>query len=281
MTILQSIFLGILQGVAEFLPVSSSGHLAVARKLFGLEEVPLLFDVILHLATLLAVCIFFRKKIFSLLCIFARVIFPKKNLSEEEVSVQTEGRRYIVAIIAATVVTGAIGIFTSKIISNANLKLVCSGFIITADFLVLSSLYEKYHKKKDEAATESEAVEKAPGLIQSLIIGFAQGIGTLPGISRSGSTLTCALLIGNDKKQALDFSFLMSIPIILASAIYESFKLFNSQITINWTSILTVMISSFIFGILSIKIMLKLVNKNKLFYFSFYLIALSLLVLLV
>lgn len=276
MTILQSIFLGILQGVAEFLPVSSSGHLAVARKLFGLEEVPLLFDVILHLATLLAVCIFFRKKIFSLLCIFARVIFPKKNLSEEEVSVQTEGRRYIVAIIAATVVTGAIGIFTSKIISNANLKLVCSGFIITADFLVLSSLYEKYHKKKDEAATESETVEKAPGLIQSLIIGFAQGIGTLPGISRSGSTISASLFCGVNRKTAGEFSFIVSIPAILGAFILEFKDLGKVTGTVGIVPLIVGFAVSFVSGYLSLKFLMKMIKKGRLHWFALYLIPLGL-----
>lgn len=276
MTILQSIFLGILQGVAEFLPVSSSGHLAVARKLFDLEEVPLLFDVILHLATLLAVCIFFRKKIFSLLCIFARVIFPKKNLSEEEVSVQTEGRRYIVAIIAATVVTGAIGIFTSKIISNANLKLVCSGFIITADFLVLSSLYEKYHKKKDEVATESETVEKAPGLIQSLIIGFAQGIGTLPGISRSGSTISASLFCGVNRKTAGEFSFIVSIPAILGAFILEFKDLGKVTGTVGIVPLIVGFAVAFVSGYLSLKFLMTMIKKGRLHWFALYLIPLGL-----
>lgn len=274
MTILQSIFLGILQGIAEFLPVSSSGHLAVARRLFGLKEVPLLFDVILHLATLLAVCIFFRKKIFSLLCTFARVIFPKKNLSEEEVSVQTEGRRYIVAIIAATVVTGAIGIFTSKIISNANLKLVCSGFIITADFLVLSSLYEKYHKKKDEAAVVEN--EKAPGLIQSLIIGFAQGIGTLPGISRSGSTISGALFCGVNRKTAGEFSFIVSIPAILGAFILEFKDIGKVTGSVGIVPLIVGFAVAFVSGYLSLKFLMKMIKKGRLHWFALYLIPLGL-----
>ena len=114
----------------------------------------------------------------------------------------------------------------------------------------------------------------------ALYMGITQGLALLPGISRSGSTLTCGLLLGLDKQETLDFSFLMSIPIILASAVYESFKLLTCQITVNWLGIFIVMITSFIFGILSIKIMLKTIKNNKLIYFSFYLIALSLIILL-
>lgn len=113
----------------------------------------------------------------------------------------------------------------------------------------------------------------------ALYMGLAQGLALLPGISRSGSTLVCGLLVGVEKNEALDFSFLMSIPIIIASAVYESIKLFTMQLTVNWLGIFIVMITSFVFGILSIKLMLKIVKKNKLYFFSIYLIVLSLIIL--
>ena len=116
MSVLQGIFLGMLQGVAEFLPVSSSGHLAVVQKLFNLGDVPLLFDVILHLATLLAVVIFFRVKIWNLLCTFGRVIYRKKDMNQEEMEVYRNDCRYIGAVIIATIITGALGIVSSKYI---------------------------------------------------------------------------------------------------------------------------------------------------------------------
>ena len=112
-------------------------------------------------------------------------------------------------------------------------------------------------------------------------MGISQGLALLPGFSRSGTTLACGLLVGVNKEKALDFSFLMSIPIILASAVYESFKLFSQSITIDWISILVVILTSFIFGILSIKFMLKAIKKNKLYYFSIYLIILSLILVLI
>jgi undecaprenyl-diphosphatase len=111
-------------------------------------------------------------------------------------------------------------------------------------------------------------------------MGITQGLALLPGISRSGSTLVCGLIYGVEKEQALDFSFLMSIPIIIASAVFETIKLFTCQITVNWLGIFIVILTSFIFGIISIKLMLKIVKKNKLYFFSIYLIILSLIILI-
>ena len=127
MTILQSILLGILQGVAEFLPISSSGHLQLGQELFGLSEVPLLYDVCLHLATLLAVIIYFRKKIWNLLKIFGRWITKKTSTEihdSEDLLCGTDelGKKTIIAIIIATIITGSIGIVTSKFIFKCSLS---------------------------------------------------------------------------------------------------------------------------------------------------------------
>lgn len=269
MTTLQSIILGILQGVAEFLPVSSSGHLAVAQKLFGLEEVPLLFDVFLHLATLLAVCIFFRKKIFSLLCTFARVIFPKKQTDEEAIAVQKQERRYIVAVIAATFVTGAIGIFTSKVVPDVGVRIVCIGFIGTAVFLIASSIFEKKHKGEESAEDE------APGLIQSLIIGFAQGVGTLPGISRSGSTISGALFCGVNRDVAGEFSFIVSIPAILGAFLLELKDLDKVTGSIGIVPLVAGCAAAFASGYLALAFLMKLIKKGRLQWFAAYLIPLG------
>ena len=175
MTVIQSFLLGLLQGIAEFLPISSSGHLRIAQELFGLEEVPLLFDVILHLSTLLAVCIFFRKKIIELLCF--------------------KDKKYIVDVIATTFVTGVLGIVTKKLLDEdkISIKFTCLGLILTAIILVTSRIIEKKRKLLEN---------KTPTLVQSLIVGLAQGIGTLPGISRSGSTIAGGLFCGINRNVA-------------------------------------------------------------------------------
>ncbi|MCI5606163.1 MAG: undecaprenyl-diphosphate phosphatase, partial [Spirochaetia bacterium] len=215
MTVIQGILLGALQGVAEFLPISSSGHLAVAQNLFGLDEVPLLFDVFLHLATLFAVVLYFRKSIWNLLKIFGRWITRKSRPEGTEDSsdllcgTDKAGQKTILAVIITTVITGAIGIVTSKLIPELSIKVTCAGFLVTSVLLIVSALLEK---KNNSSAAESP---KGISIVQSVVIGFMQGFGTLPGISRSGSTIAGALFCGVNRKVAGDFSFIVSIPAIL------------------------------------------------------------------
>ena len=149
MSVIEGILLGIVQGVAEFLPISSSGHLTVAQNLLHLNEVPLLFDVFLHLATLVAVCLYFRKQIWELLKCFGRWIArkerPAATINENDLLCGNDkvGRRTIIAVIISTIITGAIGIGTSKLIPDMPIKAVCVGFIITAILLIVSALIEK------------------------------------------------------------------------------------------------------------------------------------------
>ena len=244
--IIKYIFIGFIQGITEFLPVSSSGHVVLFGSLFELDNL-LLISVVAHIGTLFAVLYCYRKRIFELI----RHPKNKTNLN------------LIIATIPTIII---VLLFNSFLEDNFSSKTLVWGFLISAILLVIADLRKDGNKPLNKKS--------------AFYMGVSQGLALLPGISRSGSTLVCGLLVGVDKNEALDFSFLMSIPIILASAVYESFKLFTSQITINWLGIFLVMISSFIFGIISIKIMLKLVKKNKLYYFSIYLIVLSLIVLL-
>ncbi|MBR1721586.1 MAG: undecaprenyl-diphosphate phosphatase [Treponema sp.] len=282
MSVFQSIILGILQGIAEFLPISSSGHLAVAQKLFGLEDVPLLFDIMLHLATLAAVILYFRKKIWKLICIFIRWIFRKpvaedeavlSDASGEDLLTGTEslGRKTILAVIFATVVTGLIGVFTSKAIPDLPVKFTCCGFIFTACLLIFSSLWEKKAAKK--------AIEKKGGIsiFQALFIGFMQGVGTLPGVSRSGSTIAGAQLAGVNRAAAGEFSFIVSIPAILGAFVLEAKDLGQVSSQIGVAQVLSGCLASFVFGYLSLSMLMKLIRKGKLEWFACYLIPLGIL----
>ena len=243
--IIKYIIIGLIQGITEFLPVSSSGHVVLFGSLFDLDNL-LLISIVAHVGTLFAVLFCYRKKLFQL-------IKQPKNKTN-------------LHLIIATIPTILIVLFFNSFFEdNFSTSTLVWGFLISAVLLLIADFKRQKHKEINSKS--------------SLYMGLAQGCAILPGISRSGSTLVCGLLLGIDKQKALDFSFLMSIPIIIASAIYETIKLFSMQITINWFGIFIIMISSFVFGILSIKIMLKLVNKNKLFYFSFYLIFLSLIIL--
>ena len=277
MTILQALLLGALQGLAEFLPISSSGHLAVAQNLFGLEDLPLLFDVFLHLATLLAVCIYFWKKIWALLKCLGRWIARKpmpENQQSDDVLCGTDerGRKAIIAIILSTVITGVIGIVTSKLIPDLPIKFTCAGFIVTALILIISAQIGK--KKENLPAQENS---KGVSILQSLVIGLMQGVGTLPGISRSGSTIAGALFSGMDRKTAGDYSFIISIPAILGAFILEIKDLDEMTGSIGIAPIVIGCTAAFIVGYLSLALLMKLIRKGKLQWFACYLIPLGIL----
>ena len=243
--IINFILIGIIQGLTEFLPVSSSGHIVLFGSLFELDNLMLL-SVVAHIGTLFAVIYCYRQKLKELI---------KKPLCETNI-------KLLIATIPTIII---VLVFNSFIEDNFNTSTLVWGFLISAILLMVADLLNK----KCKALTKKSA----------LYMGISQGLAILPGFSRSGTTLACGLLVGVEKQQALDFSFLMSIPIIIASAVYEGIKLFAAQITVNWLGIFIVMLISFIFGIISIKLMLKVVKNNKLYYFSFYLIALSLIML--
>lgn len=271
MSIFQGIVLGVLQGIAEFLPISSSGHLIVAQNLFGLEEVPLLFDVFLHVATLLAVVLYFRKKIWELIYSFARIFVPVKNPSAARLEKKSEDTKYIAAIILATFVTGVLGVFSSKVISEISVKAVCAGFVVTALLLIFSSLLEKKHPASSEASL------KSPSWKQSLVIGLAQGIGTLPGISRSGSTIAGALFCGVKRDVAGEFSFIVSIPAILGAFILELKDLGEVSSSIGAEPVIAGCAAAFASGYIALSWLMRLIKKGRLEWFACYLIPVGIL----
>lgn len=243
---LSFLLIGIVQGLTEFLPISSSGHVVLFGSFFQLDNL-LLISVVAHVGTLFAVLFCYRKRIGELV----RHPINKTNLN----------------LIIATVPTiTMVLLFNNFLEENFSTSSLVWGFLISAVLLTIADLKKEGNKYMNKR--------------NSLYMGLAQGLALLPGISRSGSTLVCGLIAGVKKEEALDFSFLMSIPVIVCSAVYESFKLFTAQITVNWLGIFIVMLTSFIFGILSIKIMLKLVKRNKLYFFAIYLLVLSLVLLL-
>ena len=274
MTVIQGILLGILQGIAEFLPISSSGHLAVVQKLFGLEAVPLLFDIMLHLATLLAVVLYFRKKIWTLLCVFGRLIARRpapKTVNEDDLLCGTEarGRMTILAVIITTVVTGAIGVFTSKLIPDMPVKVTCAGFIVTAILLVFSSIIER----RNSGAVKNSA-EKNDGIkwYQAIVIGVMQGFGTLPGISRSGSTIAGSQLCGVNRAAAGEYSFIVSIPAILGAFLLELKDFAEVGSTVGAAPVIAGCAAAFAWGYISLAVLMKIIRKGKLEWFACYLI---------
>lgn len=276
MNVLETIFLGIVQGVAEFLPVSSSGHLAIFKNLFGLSDVGLTYDILLHLGTLLAVVLVFwkdMKKLFvngimiiaeSFINIgnFFYNIFNKNNKKMYKKILSSDYRRFVLLIIVSTIPTGIIGFLMADIVTSVSTGLIIPGIglLITGVLLLISDLLPDGFKKADNAKWSN-----------ALVIGIVQGISTIPGISRSGSTITAALFCKFDRKFAVKYSFIMSIPAILGASLLElkdigSDKISGSQ----WGIYILGMLVSAVVGFICIKTMLVLVRKKKFKYFAFY-----------
>lgn len=293
MTILQSVILGLVQGIAEFLPISSSGHLAVAQNLFGLDEVPLLYDILLHVATLLAVVIYFRKKIGRLFCVLGRWIVRRPSVQKEDETdflsgTDERGRRTIIAVLVSTFVTGVIGGLTSKLIPTLSIKITCLGFVVTAFLLIFSSVMEKNNAKRTKTLSEEKkSAMQTHGIswVQALLIGFMQGIGTLPGISRSGSTIAAGQLSKLDRTVAGEYSFIISIPAILGAFVLglkDYLELLKEGAISEMQSIkigvtLAGCLVAFVSGYFALFFLMKLIKKGRLEWFAFYLVPLGVL----
>ena len=262
MSTLEAIILGFIQGLTEFLPVSSSGHLVVAQRLFGLKDIPILYNVFLHLATLLAVVIFFRKQIIDLVCVLFRWI-SRKTVTEEEQA----KRQMIVSLILATIITGVMGLAISSILPDFPIIYVYCGFIFTAILLIVSA------RIKPRAKNSEQLTYVTP--VQGLFIGFMQGIGVFPGVSRSGSTIAGAMFANVDRNVAGEFSFLLSIPAILGAFLLEVKDLDGVTSTIGTVPILAGCVAACISGFFCLTFLMKLIKKGKLEYFAYYLIPLA------
>ena len=277
MSVIEGILLGILQGVAEFLPISSSGHLSVAQSLLNLNEVPLLFDVFLHLATLVAVCLYFRKQIWNLFKCLGRWIArrerPAETIDENDLLCGNDkiGRKTIIAVLISTIITGVIGIVTSKVIPDLSVKFVCGGFIITALMLIFSALIEKRNNNETNIAKYEEKRKNGISPLQACVVGLLQGFGTFPGVSRSGSTIAGAMSCGMDRKVAGEYSFILSIPAILGAFVLELKDLGSMTSTIGAAPIIAGCAAAFAVGYISLTLLMKMIRKGKLQWFAAYL----------
>ena len=254
MTIIDSIILGILQGLTEFLPVSSSGHLVFVEKLLGHKDVPLLYDILLHVASLLAVFIFFRKKLFSLAKECASFKFNKSH-------------RYVLMILAATIVTTAMLVVTKPMMKSIKEEPVylTVAFAFTAILLLIAQSFFK------KAIPDKEISWK-----DALVIGFFQGIAVLPGVSRSGSTITGALFRKIPAAEAVEFSFMLAIPAILGALLLEVVK--GGFAFIDPIPSIVGFVTSFAASLAALKLLVFMMKKTVLYPFSIYLFILSALV---
>lgn len=253
MSIPEAIFLGILQGLAEFLPISSSGHLVIAQHLMNVSQPGMLYDTLLHCATLLAVLIFFRKRVALLVKAFFGIFFNRYRIC------YFENKRFLWGIIIASVPTALIGLFLEKHVMGElhNPAIVGYALIITSLLLVFSDNF-----KSNGNLT----------LRKSIIIGIVQGIAVIPGISRSGSTIATGIIMGIRREEMAEFSFLLSVPAILGATILQLSHI-SSVASAELTAYAFGMVAAFISGFAAIGFMVYFVCSAKLKYFAMYCLA--------
>ena len=269
MNIFQTILLGIIQGLTEFLPISSSGHLVIFQNLLGFKEPELLLDTALHLGTLLAVCIYFRSDLANMLMGTWEFVF-RSGTSTAQGKKHRSHAALTWWVLVGTVPTGLIGIFFRHPLENlfGSVSLVAVMLLITGAVVGVTKFLP------------GRAGKGRPlGYLSSLAIGTAQGLAIIPGISRSGTTIACGLSLGLEREMAGRFSFLLSIPAILGAVVLQ---LKDGNLTgVGLFPLLCGFVSSALVGLLALKILMGMVRKGHLFYFTPYCWALGLLVLLV
>ena len=242
MTITQAVISGALQGVTEFFPISSSGHLVILHSIFGIKEPQLIFDLFLHLGTLISILLFFRWDIIDM--------FGKD-------------RRFLVSIAIASIPTFIIGYLFGDAIEHifAMPKVVGAMLVVTAGWLTAASLYSRI---------PDAGFNEAPGVLKSLIVGIAQAVAILPGISRSGSTIATGMLVGLSRETAFKFSFLLAIPAIGGACLFKMLKVDTGALAGQMPQFLYGSLAAMFVGILTIKVLLEIVKENRLYIFGIY-----------
>lgn len=250
----EALILGIIQGLTEYLPISSSGHLVIGQHLFGLTDVDgdemLMFTVALHVATVLSTVVILWKEIVWL---FQDLFKFKWN----------DGTRYTANILISMIPVGIVGLCFKDTVEEffgSGLLLVGVCLLVTAALLAFA--YFAKPRQKENLS-----------MLDAFVIGVAQAIAVLPGLSRSGSTIATGLLLGNKKEKLAQFSFLMVIPPILGEALLDILKITGGEAvsaSIPTISLAIGFVAAFVFGCVACKWMINIVKKGKLIYFAIY-----------
>lgn len=276
MSLLQAILMGLIQGLTEFLPVSSSGHLALFKILFGVEtDTGMLYDVLLHIGTLIAICVVYYRDIAKMIaeglgilrdaCVNVVIFFRNRLKKETEPYrrvVNSSYRKFAMLLIVSTIPTGVIGYFGRDVVDMASEILIVPGIcLVVTSILLFIADHVKDGGKLPKQVTYTDA----------FTVGIAQGIATLPGLSRSGTTITACLLTGYQRNFAVKYSFLMSIPAILGALVlqlkdFSGLKVSGAEIAYYIVG----MLIAAVVGYICIKTMLVIVRKKKFTVFAIY-----------
>lgn len=261
MNLIESTVLGLIQGLTEFLPISSSGHLVIFERLFHIEAGDLVFEVFVHFGTLIAVLLYFREKLLavagSIVISFSRV----QKSESDEINI-----KLFWYLILGTVPAGLIGLLFADFIELAFASpRWASGMLLVTAAILLSTRWATREDRKLDAS-------------RTIIIGFAQALAIMPGISRSGSTISAGMALGMKKTEAAEFSFLLSIPAIVGATIIQIPQfvkdITNADLVINY---FVGAMAAAIIGYISIAFLMKIIKKGKFFYFGLYCIVVGIL----
>ena len=251
MSWIEALILGLVQGLTEYLPVSSSGHLTIGSALFGIEgEENLAFTITVHIATVFS----------TLFILWKEVSWLFKGFFKFQMNDET---RYMFNIIISMIPVGIVGVFFKdqvEAIFGSGLTIVGCMLMLTATLLAFAYYAKPRQKEKIS-------------LLDAFIIGLAQACAVMPGLSRSGSTIATGLLLGNKKENLAQFSFLMVIPPILGEALLDIIKMLNGENIVGdipMTSLIVGFLAAFVSGSLACKWMINIVKKGKLIYFAIY-----------
>jgi undecaprenyl-diphosphatase len=259
-SIIDSVILGVIQGMTEFLPVSSSGHLELGKHLLGFEA-PLLFTVLLHLGTLGAVFVAFRKKIGALLAALWRIVTRRRKEGDDAL-----GRLWVLLLISTAATVPLVFVFSHlNDYVNAHPKLIGVCFLVTAVVLVLTIFFKAVPGRE------------RPGIGGALAIGALQGVAVLSGVSRSGMTVSAGLAAGLDRERAAQYSFLLAIPAILGGFLWELKDAPRTLESVSVPGLAAGLVAAFLTGLAAIVLLVKLIKIGKLWLFAIYLVPLGVL----
>ncbi|NLV75544.1 MAG: undecaprenyl-diphosphatase UppP [Tissierellia bacterium] len=262
MTLIQAITLGIFQGISEFLPISSSGHLVILQHFFGIKEGNLFFTEMLHFGTLISIVIVYFNDIIKIIVEFFKML--GSGIKNKKFKIVNDYQKLALLIIIGSIPTAIIGFlfedFFKKLYSSSILPIGVA-FLITGLLLWIAN--KKPHENKKV---------RNMTILDSLTIGIFQGIAIIPGISRSGSTIVAGLLRGLDRSLATEFSFLLALPATFGAGLFGITDVIKTGSTavIDGPLIIGILLSTIV-GVFAIKFLIKMLKKDKLHYFSYYL----------
>ncbi len=257
MTILEAVLYGIIQGATEFLPVSSSGHLALAKAFLDQTDVPVLFDVILHVATLIVVIAGFRKRVAAILRALVRWI---RRTAEEEDGPML---RLAWVIVVATALTAGLG-FLIEGLDLGTMPVLVSGMFIVTALVLIGARFSRGTRGYTTI-----------GWREAVVVGVAQGAGVVPGISRSGISISAGRASGLAREKAGEFAFLVSIPAILGALLLSINDFGDLSESVGALPLVVGFVTAMVIGWASLRFLMKLVQSGRLYLFAFYLVPLG------